>query len=203
VLFFGDTNKVGIGISNPLGVLKVRLQTNPSPNPDHHISLDSLLFSRSPLPLHYLRGLWKKIQVSICWRGRSDHRSCIYRLGLFCNLWKMHVCFISTLIFDCSRSLLKPFCEKGPGLQTHFSFTLLPIHLEHRLQGVLCALTNSSQWLLVKLALLLSICSGNQANSEKGNQIEVIKCRAQAEHLNHKMDPNLALSHSLARFTTG
>ncbi|KAI7941706.1 hypothetical protein MJO29_013780, partial [Puccinia striiformis f. sp. tritici] len=194
VLFFGDTNKVGIGISNPLGVLKVRLQTNPSPNPDHHISLDSLLFSRSPLPLHYLRGLWKKIQVSICWRGRSDHWSCIYRLGLFCNLWKMHVQACKHI----SLSLFFQFIWNTFKLDWE-----QPNDLRYRLQGVLCALTNSSQWLLVKLALLLSICSGNQANSEKGNQIEVIKCRAQAEHLNHKMDPNLALSHSLARFTTG
>jgi hypothetical protein len=31
----------------------VRLQTNPSPNLDHPISLDTLLFSRSPSPLHH------------------------------------------------------------------------------------------------------------------------------------------------------
>jgi len=44
---------VGIVISNPLEVLKVRLQTNPSPNLEHPISLDALLFSRSPSPLHH------------------------------------------------------------------------------------------------------------------------------------------------------
>ena len=47
------TSIVGIVISNPLEVLKVRLQTNPTPNLEHPISLDALLFSRSPSPLHH------------------------------------------------------------------------------------------------------------------------------------------------------
>ncbi|PLW19722.1 hypothetical protein PCANC_01971 [Puccinia coronata f. sp. avenae] len=180
---------VGIVISNPLEVLKVRLQTNPTPNLEHPISLDALLFSRSPSPLHHGQSspATLALQYSIP-PTTSSH------LAQSCSHTR-NPCFSEPLnsspntIISGLRALWKKegyrflfagaaapiiglafidsffFATYGKCMNTFHQDRERPNHLGYvftsgAIAGGFCALLQTP--------------------------IEVIKCRAQAEHLNHE-----------------
>ncbi|POV94940.1 hypothetical protein PSTT_16554, partial [Puccinia striiformis] len=185
VLFFGDTNTVGIDISNPLRVLKTTtsawtLCSSPA-HPCHFtISEDCgrryrFLFAGAAAPIIGLAFI-----DSVFF---ATHGKCIH------SVRKVQACK------HISLSLFFQFIWNTFELDWEQPNDLRYVFTSGAITGGFCALLQTS------LALLLSICSGNQANSEKGNQVHQVPRSGRASE--PEMDPNLALSHSLARFTTG
>ncbi|OAV90253.1 hypothetical protein PTTG_28377 [Puccinia triticina 1-1 BBBD Race 1] len=179
---------VGIVISNPLEVLKVRLQTNPSPNLQHPVSLDALLFSRSPSPLHHGQSspATLALQYSIPPTGlphahstyiqdashlKSYHSSSPNSIisGLR-GLWKKEgyrFLFAGAAAPIIGLAFIDSFffATYGKCMNTFDQDRERPNHLGYvftsgAIAGGFCALLQTP--------------------------IEVIKCRAQAEHLNHE-----------------
>lgn len=175
---------VGIVISNPLEVLKVRLQINPHPNLGHD-NLSSLPFSRSPSPLHHGHSspVTLALQYSIppscfpiknsAWTKKNlksinpSSSSIISGLGA---LWQkegykflfagaaapiLGLAFIDAFFFATYGKCMSAFSQdREQPNNVAFVFT------SGAIAGGVCALLQTP--------------------------IEVIKCRAQAEHLNQK-----------------
>ncbi|KAA1100950.1 hypothetical protein PGT21_002524 [Puccinia graminis f. sp. tritici] len=179
---------VGIVISNPLEVLKVRLQTNPSPNLDHPISLDTLLFSRSPSPLHHGQSspATLALQYSIPPTG-FPHPQSTYIQNT--NHLKSHNLGSPNSIISGLRGLWKK-----EGYKFLFAGAAAPIiglaFIDSFFFATYGKCMNTFQqdrerpnhlgYVFTSGAVAGGFCALLQT------PIEVIKCRAQAEHLNHE-----------------
>ncbi|KAI9609873.1 hypothetical protein H4Q26_006862 [Puccinia striiformis f. sp. tritici PST-130] len=174
---------VGIVISNPLEVLKVRLQTNPSPNLDRPISLDSLLFSRSPSPLHHGQSSPATLALQYSIPPTSSlhtHSSYIQNPN--------HLTSPNTIL-----SGLRGLWKKE-GYRFLFAGAAAPIIGLAFIDSVFFATygkcmntfeqdrerPNDLRYVFTSGAITGGFCALLQT------PIEVIKCRAQAEHLNHE-----------------